>query len=243
MPTDAFGQFLGYMVLATIGIFVAVTIRRLLLAHIPSYGETLFILIVWVLLVVYIRMTLARPYLDYASEAAQQRQIWMIIIAYIICGIGLPLFIPRVVAFFRGWLSTGSVQWLLTFVFAVVSYLILTVAQGFGDYLIRAFLQTNPEQFPGAQRALTAMLGFVFWLAGACVILLVVLFASGARTGLRRKLSELTGATVSIFALVVAVEFMFRYQPFALDFEDIIILSSFTPNSVKQSGADNRLIC
>ena len=30
----------GYMVLATIGIFVAVTIRRLLLAHIPSYGET-----------------------------------------------------------------------------------------------------------------------------------------------------------------------------------------------------------
>ena len=161
-------------------------------------------------------MTLARSYLDYASEAAQQRQIWMIIIAYIICGIGLPLFIPRVVAFFRGWLSTGSVQWLLTFVFAVVSYLILTVAQGFGDYLIRAFLQTNPEQFPGAQRALTAMLGFVFWLAGACVILLVVLFASGARTGLRRKLSELTGATVSIFALVVAVEFMFRYQPFAL---------------------------
>ena len=188
------------------------------------------IVTVWVLLIIYVRFALTIPPIwDMATS------LWMTTLSYVICAIGLPLFVPQMSKTIRARLADPASQWLLTVCLAALTYSVLVFAQMLADIGIRYLLQTNPEQFPGAQRVVTAVSAFAIWFL--CVYL--ILFVLTVFGGIAGKFSQVTGAIVGFFVLTIMLPTFLgkvALYPLPLVFEELVVRSSFVTNVMALSA-------
>ena len=226
-----------YLVSAMLGIMAGLGIRAALTKI--SYSEAAMIVTVWVLLIIYVRFALTIPPIwDMATS------LWMTTLSYVICAIGLPLFVPQMSKTIRARLADPASQWLLTVCLAALTYSVLVFAQMLADIGIRYLLQTNPEQFPGAQRVVTAVSAFAIWFL--CVYL--ILFVLTVFGGIAGKFSQVTGAIVGFFVLTIMLPTFLgkvALYPLPLVFEELVVRSSFVTNVMALSakrGANDEFI-
>jgi hypothetical protein len=232
----------SYLASLLIGGAVASGVRKgiatiLTLLGKPEYMDRIVAGLTWVLILTYLWIIIFRhPPVTEVAEG-EQGILWPVALSIAVCVLGLPLLIPALIRNIAKVLESGAAQWVVSVFIAIMTYVTFTIAQGVADMLIRVMLQTNPEQFPGAQRALTA------WYAVFCWLTVLYLGAILSPFVARVIRVPTAGVFAGIFALYVVVP----YGAFVLvtvgsaneqarrpgleDIQELLILgSSFTPN-------------
>jgi hypothetical protein len=194
--------FQSYIASFLMGAILASVSRKLIgtfLASLnkPGYTETVTALATWVLIGIYVKIGI----IDYRplTEVSEGHLIWPVAVSVAICVLGLPLLIPRVIRNTAAALRDGGVQWIVGLLIATATYCAFTFAQGLADFMIRGMVQTNPDQLPSAQRALTAWYAMFGWITILYLASMVSLFAARARC------LPVAGAVAGLIALYIVV--------------------------------------
>jgi hypothetical protein len=193
----------------------------------------------------------SNSYIDYPGEE------WFLLkrlIAVAICVFGLPLILPDVLIMISKQLNDSGKQWLISILTAVFTYFIITFSQFVSDYAIRTIIQTNPDQFPGAQRALTAIFSLSLWFSILIIISLFFLMHFNFNHSKSNPLKSIpfksiTGTITGLFFILFVIPDIIYLSSASSTFPDdkqeirsefsipilveqILIWSSFTKNSL-----------
>ena len=237
-----------------IGIFVAWSVNRGLKEY-PfgiQYREEIVAGLTWALTVFYY---FHLPYSPLATTGADANSGDLAVgIPWAICFLGFPIVLLPILATLLDKLDDGAFQWLFTVMTAILSYIVFTIAQLAADYVIQRNMQTHPDQFPGAQRMLTAFFAVCGWIGMLYTItLFITLITPIIKTqSIVRSLWSLAVVLPLVFALLnVLTTSLFTYQKAtltdehghhakqALLLESLILWTSFMPNQVLEGAVQN----
>lgn len=232
--------FYTFFALAGIG-FAKGTSVFLRHSSVQRHSRILLSGIIWVLTILYLSNS---PNLLPGNDASDLGQ-WLLTVSvpWTICALGVPMVLPQLWAAIKAGFNEGAIQWFVTIIVATSSYFVFVLSQSFADSVIQNYAQTHPDQFPGAQRVLTAVFAFNLWI----VTLFVILFSFFAFIPIitfRSPMSSITSLT-AFFALIFipltaisafkeAIPTDEKGQRIGLDnlVEYIILKTSFIPNKI-----------
>lgn len=219
------------------------------LSHIPltrPLKDLIILLIIWFSFLFYFvrlpSLTIDPPNLD-NSEAG----LWLVYVGlpWLMCGLGFPLLVSRIWAAVLASLRDSAIQWILTILAAILSFVAFTIAQGVADFIIHGLIQTHPNQLPVAQRALTLIVAIYFWIGVFYIISIIALFwVPVAETRLSKKpifgVSAALPIIAAIYFVPLSTALAFRHaeggdtqadrvRRSTLE-EDLVLWTSFMPN-------------
>ena len=139
-----------------------------------AHSEAITIGLIWTLSIFYL-VNLTREPVHFIM-IKRDIKLWVLTVGvpWAICTLGLPMVLPHIWIAILASLRDSATQWLLTIVAAILSYGVFTISQSYADVLIQSVVQAHPDQFPGAQRALT----FIGAIYGWIFVFYIVIFLS-----------------------------------------------------------------